>query len=77
MGSLMKSSLVAIPTILGNFFIRKLVPPLSKILFFYVVESMHYTVTQIMVSMPMFSRSMIRINTTRHYQLILFSEYAN
>ena len=64
LNALMKSNWVVIPTALGEMFYCKLVPPciIEKSILFNIVESMHDTVTK-MMSMRMFSRSMIRINT--------------
>ena len=45
------------------FFICKLVPPLSKYLFYSILSKVCMILSQKMVSIPMFSRSVIMINT--------------
>ena len=63
MGSLMKSSWVVTPTTLGNFFYMQIIASIIETsIVFNIVERMHDTVTK-MVSIPMFSRTVIRINT--------------
>ena len=63
MGSLINSSWVITPITLGNFFNMQISTSIIEtFILFNIVESMHDTLTQ-MVSIPMFSGSVIRINT--------------
>ena len=63
MGSLMNSSWVITPITLGNYFYMHISASIiEKSILFNIVESMHDTVTQI-VSIPVFSGLVIRINT--------------
>ena len=55
-----------IPTTLEENFYMQISAMIEKSILFNIVESMHDTVTK-MVSISMFSRSIIRINTTRIY----------
>jgi len=66
MGSLMKSSWVVILTTLGIFVYMQISAAIiEESILFNIIESMHNTFTK-MVSIPMFSRSMIRINTIKN-----------
>ena len=68
MGSLTKSSWVVIPTILGEFLYMQISAAIIETsMLFNIVKSMEDTVTK-MVSVPIFSRSMIGINTIRNYK---------
>ena len=65
--SLMKFSWVVIPTTMGKFLYMQISTSIIETSIpFNIVDSMHSTVT-IIVSIPMFSSSMIRLNAIKNY----------